>query len=70
MPDSGWSSGKSAGVTFTSSAPLMFSRSRAYSLMPLVTTRRASDAAATTCPPGHTQKEKALRPLGRWQDSL
>ena len=48
----------------------MFSRSRAYSLMPLVTTRPCSDAAATTCPPGQTQKEKALRPFSGWHDSL
>ena len=32
--------------------------------------RPVSDAAATTCPPGHTQKLKALRPLGRWQRQL
>ena len=38
--------------------------------MPLVTVRPGSEAAATTWPPGQTQKLKALRPLGRWQDSL
>ena len=38
--------------------------------MPLVTVRPVSDAAATTCPPGQTQNENALRPLSRWQDSL
>ena len=70
MPASGCGEGKSPAVTFTSSAPLMFSPLRAYSLMPLVTVRPVSDAAATTCPPGHTQKLKALRPLGRWHDSL
>ena len=48
----------------------MFSPLRAYSLMPLVTVRSASEAAATTCPPGHTQKENTPRPLGRWQDNL
>ena len=48
----------------------MFSLSRAYSLMPLVTTRPLSEAAATTVPPGQTQKEKALRPLPKWQLSL
>lgn len=48
----------------------MFSLSRAYSLMPFVTSRPVSDAAATTCPPGQTQKENALRPSGRWQASL
>ena len=40
------------------------------SLMPLVTTRPVSEAAATTVPPGQTQKEKALRPLSKWQLSL
>ena len=70
MPARGWLLPKSAGVTFTSRPPLMFSRSRAYSLMPLVTTRPCSDAAATTCPPGQTQKEKALRPFSGWHDSL
>ena len=48
----------------------MFSLSRANSLMPLVTTRPSSEAAATTSPPGQTQKVKAERPLGRWQASL
>ena len=48
----------------------MFSLSRANSLMPFVTTRPSSEAAATTSPPGQTQKEKAERPLGRWQESL
>ena len=70
MPARGPSPPKSAGVTPTSMAPLMFSLSRAYSLMPLVTTRSCSEAAATTCPPGQTQKVKALRPVGRWQASL
>lgn len=69
MPDSG-PSPKSSGVTFTRSAPLIFSWFRANSLIPLVTTPPASDAAATTSPPGQTQKEKAERPLGRWQESL
>ena len=48
----------------------MFSLSRANSLMPLVTTRPVSEAAATTYPPGQTQKENTPRPLGRWQESL
>ena len=38
--------------------------------MPLVTTWPCPLAAATTCPPGQTQKVKADRPEGRWQDSL
>ena len=38
--------------------------------MPLVTACSGPEAAATTCPPGQTQKEKADRPLGRWQLSL
>ena len=29
-----------------------------------------AEAAATTSPPGHTQKVKADRPVGRWQASL
>ena len=33
--------------------------------MPLVTTWPGSEAAATTCPPGQTQKEKTERPPGR-----
>jgi len=65
MPAKGLSPPKSSGVMFTSSAPLMFSWSRANSLMPLVTTRFSSDAAATTCPPGQTQKENTPRPLER-----
>ena len=48
----------------------MFSPSRARQLMPLVTTPPCSEAAATTWPPGQTQKVKADRPLGRWQASL
>ena len=38
--------------------------------MPLVTARSASLAAATTCPPGQTQKLNTPRPLSRWQLSL
>lgn len=48
----------------------MLAPSRARQLMPLVTSRPSSEAAATTCPPGQTQKVKALRPVGRWQASL
>ena len=38
--------------------------------MPLVTARLSSLAAATTVPPGQTQKLNTLRPLSRWQLSL
>ena len=48
----------------------MFWPSLARWLMPLVTSRPSSEAAATTWPPGHTQKVKADRPEGRWQASL
>ena len=65
MPD-----GKSSGVTETKSPPLMFSPSRANSLMPFVTTRFSSDAAATTSPPGQTQNENTPRPFSVWQESL
>ena len=41
----------------------MFSLSRANSLMPFVTTRFSSDAAATTSPPGQTQNENTPRPF-------
>ena len=61
---------KSSGVTETSSPPLMFSPSRASSLMPFVTTRPASLAAATTCPPGQTQNENTPRPDAVWAESL
>ena len=39
-----------SAATFTSRPPLMFSLSRAYSLMPFVTSRPVSDAAATKAP--------------------
>ena len=48
MRASGCGEGKSSAVTFTSSAPLMFSPLRAYSLMPLVTVRPVSEAAEQT----------------------
>ena len=38
--------------------------------MPLVTTRPCSEAAATTVPPGQTQKENTPRPPLVWQESL
>ena len=43
--------------------PEVFSPSRANSLMPFVTTRFSSDAAATTSPPGQTQNENTPRPF-------
>jgi hypothetical protein len=43
---------------------------REYWLMPLVTTRPGSDAAATTVPPGHMQKLYTARPLEAWCTSL
>ena len=42
----------------------------ARKLMPFVTTRPASLAAATTCPPGQTQNENTPRPFSVWQESL
>ena len=62
--------GKSSGTTPTRKPPLMFFPSRARKLMPLVTTCPWAEEAATTSPPGHTQKVKADRPVGRWQASL
>ena len=56
MPASGPSPPKSAGETPTSRAALLFTPSRANSLMPFVTTPPASEAAPTTDPPGHMQK--------------
>ncbi|MOA60757.1 hypothetical protein D3C78_1857230 [compost metagenome] len=57
IPASGWSLGKSSGVMPTTMAELAFCSSRAYWLMPLVTRRFGSEAAATTRPPGHMQNE-------------
>ncbi len=70
MPARGPLPGKSSGVTPTSSPPLQFAPSRAKRLMPLVTARPSSLAAATTSPPGQTQKLNTPRPLSRWQLSL
>ena len=43
---------------------------REYWLMPFVTTRPGSLAAATTVPPGHMQKLYTERPLRQWCTSL
>ena len=47
----------SSAVTLTTTALLAMPLSRRYRLMPLVTTRPSSEAAPTTTPPGHMQKE-------------
>ena len=47
----------------TTSAALALRSAREYWLMPFVTTPPASDAAATTWPPGHMQKLYTERPF-------
>ena len=48
--------GSPAGVMPTTMPAFALRSLREYWLMPLVTTRPASDVAATTVPPGHMQK--------------
>ena len=70
MPASVSPSGKSAGVRSTTMPALALRSAREYWLMPLVTSRPGSEAAATTVPPGHMQNEYTARPLLAWCVSL
>ena len=58
---------KSAPSTDTTSAALAFCRSRAYSLIPLVTIPPSSEEEGTTRPPGHMQKVYTPRSPLRWE---
>ena len=56
MPASGWPGKSTSGVMPTTMPALALRSLREYWLMPLVTTQPASEAEATTVPPGHMQK--------------
>ena len=56
IPASGPPGKSTSGITGTTIPAFALRSAREYWLIPFVTRCPASDAAATTCPPGHMQK--------------